>query len=83
MRQLFRRGVVTIATGIVVAFACTSAMAQGEPPGRVARLAFTNGTVSFHDDEQSGWTPAVINTPLTTGDGIWTEPDARSEIGAR
>ena len=55
-------------------------MAQGEPPGRVGRLAFTNGTVSFHDDEQSGWTPAVINTPLTTGDGIWTEPNARSEI---
>ena len=55
-------------------------MAQGEPPARVARLAFTDGTVSFHDDEQSGWTPAVINTPLTTGDGIWTEPNARSEI---
>ena len=55
-------------------------MAQGEPPGRVGRLAFTDGTVSFHDDEQSGWTPAVVNTPLTTGDGIWTEPNARSEI---
>ena len=55
-------------------------MAQGEPPARVGRLAFTNGTVSFHDDEQSGWTPAVVNTPLTTGDGIWTEPNARSEI---
>ena len=81
MRQLFRRGVVTIATGIVSApFVWSSAMAQGEPPGRVGRLAFTNGTVSFHDDEQSGWTPAVVNTPLTTGDGIWTEPNARSEI---
>jgi hypothetical protein len=55
-------------------------MAQGEPPARVARLAFTDGTVSFHDDEQSGWAPAVINTPLTTGDGLWTEPNARSEI---
>ena len=81
MRQLFRRGVVTIATGIVGAtIVWSSAMAQGEPPGRVGRLAFTNGTVSFHDDEQSGWTPAVVNTPLTTGDGIWTEPNARSEI---
>jgi hypothetical protein len=81
MRQLFRRGVVTIATGIVgAAVMWSSAMAQGEPPARVGRLAFTNGTVSFHDDEQSGWTPAVINTPLTTGDGIWTEPNARSEI---
>jgi hypothetical protein len=80
MRQLFRRGVVTIATAIGVAVVWSNAMAQGEPPGRVGRLAFTNGTVSFHDDQQSGWTPAVVNTPLTTGDGIWTEPDARSEI---
>ena len=80
MRQLFRRGAVTIATGIAVVFVYASAMAQGEPPARVGRLAFTNGTVSFHDDEQSGWTPAVVNTPLTTGDGIWTEPNARSEI---
>lgn len=81
MRQFFRRGAVTIAAGLVGAAAIwSSAMAQGEPPGRVGRLAFTNGTVSFHDDEQSGWTPAVINTPLTTGDGLWTEPNARSEI---
>jgi hypothetical protein len=55
-------------------------MAQGDPPGRVGRLAFTEGTVSFHDDEQSGWTQAVVNTPLTTGDSLWTEPNARSEI---
>lgn len=80
MRQLFRRGAATIATAIVVAFVWSSAMAQSEPPARVARLAFTDGTVSFHDDEQSGWTQAVVNTPLTTGDGLWTEPNARSEI---
>ena len=81
MRQLFHRGVVTITAGVVgVAIVWSTAMAQGEPPARVARLAFTDGTVSFHDDEQSGWTPAVINTPLTTGDGLWTEPNARSEI---
>ena len=80
MRQLFRRGAVTIATGIAVALFCTSAMAQGEPPARVGRLAFTEGTVSFHDNDQSGWTQAVVNTPLTSGDGIWTEPNARSEI---
>jgi hypothetical protein len=81
MRQLFRRGVVTIAAGVIgAAIVWSSAMAQGEPPARVARLAFTNGTVSFHDDEQSGWTPAVINTPLTSGDSLWTEPNARSEI---
>lgn len=81
MRQFFRRGAATIAAGILgAAVIWSSALAQGEPPGRVGRLAFTDGTVSFHDDEQSGWTQAVVNTPLTTGDGLWTEPDARSEI---
>src|SRR6185369_4084707 len=81
MGQLFRRVAVTIATGVAsVTFVCSGALAQSEPPGRVGRLAFTNGTVSFHDDEQSGWTPAVVNTPLTSGDALWTEPNARSEV---
>src|SRR5215510_12415013 len=86
MGQLFRRGAATIAAGLIGATVAwsgamaQSAMAQSEPPGRVGRLAFVNGTVSFHDDVQSGWTPAVVNTPLTTGDALWTEPNARSEV---
>src|SRR5215813_6959671 len=81
MGQVFRRGAVTIAAGILSATViCSTAWAQGEPPGRVGRLAFINGTVSFHDDQQSGWTQAVVNTPLTTGDALWTEPNARSEV---
>jgi hypothetical protein len=81
MGQLFRRSAVTIVAGLVGAtFVWTSAIAQSEPPARVGRLAFTEGTVSFHDPEQGGWTRAVVNTPLTTGNSLWTEPNARSEI---
>jgi FecR protein len=82
MGNLYRRGAVAIAAGIVGATLAWSslAQAQSEPPGRVGRLAFTNGTVSFHDDQQSEWTPAVVNTPLSTGDSLWTEPNARSEV---
>ena len=82
MGKLFRRGAVTFVAGFVGATLAWSslAQAQSEPPGRVGRLAFTNGTVSFHDNEQSDWTPAVVNTPLSTGDSLWTEPNARSEI---
>jgi hypothetical protein len=58
----------------------TAAQALNDPPGRVGRLAFTEGTVSFHDDQQTAWSPAVVNTPLTSGDAIWTEPNARSEL---
>src|SRR5258708_36461582 len=83
---LFRRGPVTFVTGFIgAALAATLAwssvaQAQSEPPGRVGRLAFTDGTVSLHDNEQSAWAPAVVNTPLSTGDSLWTEPNARSEI---
>jgi ferric-dicitrate binding protein FerR (iron transport regulator) len=56
------------------------AQAQSEPPGRIGRLAYTQGTVSFHDPQQEGWTQAIPNTPLTSGDALWTEPNAHSEV---
>jgi hypothetical protein len=74
------RRLLAAVAGLTALSLANVAHAQGEPPGRVGRLAFVDGTVSFHDDEQSGWTRAVVNTPLTTGDALWTEPDARSEI---
>jgi hypothetical protein len=86
MGTLFRRGTVTFVARFVGATLAATlawsslAPAQSEPPGRVGRLAFTDGTVSFHDNEQSQWTPAAVNTPLSTGDSLWTEPNARSEI---
>src|SRR5439155_9215033 len=58
----------------------THAQPSGDPPGRVGRLAFIQGTVSFHDRDQTDWAPAVANTPLTSGDALWTEPNARSEV---
>ncbi len=81
MGELFRRGVVTIVAGLAgAALVWTSALAQGEPPARVARLAFIDGTVSLHDSDKTDWMQAIVNTPLTTGDSLWTEPTARSEV---
>ncbi|HTB41416.1 MAG TPA: hypothetical protein VK777_30275, partial [Reyranella sp.] len=90
MGDLFHRSAATFVAGFVGATLAATvaatlawpslAQAQSEPPGRVGRLAFTNGTVSFHDNEQSEWAPAAVNTPLSTGDSLWTEPNARSEI---
>lgn len=86
MRELFR-GVAAIAVGLLGAtIVWSSAMGQTEPPTRVGRLAFIDGAVSFHDDRQAGWSQAIVNTPLTSGDALWTEPGAHSEIsiaGAR
>src|SRR5437879_2368095 len=82
MGDLFRHGGAIFVAGLIGATLAWSSLAraQGEPPARVGRLAFTDGPVSFHDQQQNGWTPAVVNTPLTSGDALWTEPNARSEV---
>ena len=76
------RGLPLSAFSLAVLFvvASTAAQAQTDPPARVGRLAFTEGSVSFHDQDDSSWSKAVINTPLTSGDAVWTEPNARSEL---
>ena len=83
MGEVFGRTTMKVLAGFVGAslITCTvMAQTQNDPPGRVGRLAFVEGTVSFHDDEENGWSKAVVNTPLTTGDAIWTEPNSRSEV---
>src|SRR5262249_46780209 len=54
--------------------------ATAEPPGRVGSVSYLAGTVSFHDEQQDGWTKAIVNYPFSTGDEMWTEPDGRAEI---
>ena len=82
MIELFRRSAAILFAGVVGFAGAASAQPSpsGDPPARVGRLAFIQGTVSFHDNDQSDWTPAVTNTPLTSGDALWTEPNARSEV---
>jgi hypothetical protein len=60
--------------------AMAQSLASGEPSGRVGRLAFVQGTVSFHDANRTDWQPATVNRPLSTGDAVWTEPNAHSEV---
>lgn len=54
--------------------------AMAQPPALVGSIAYMLGTVSFHDDQQRDWAPAVINYPFSTGDELWTEPDGRAEM---
>lgn len=78
-----RRTVVILVTGSLgfagVALA-QSPTDAGDPPSRVGRLAYVQGTVSFHDNDQTDWQPALLNTPITAGDALWTEPNAHSEV---
>jgi Family of unknown function (DUF6600) len=65
--------------GLVVAFS-TPAMADDDPSGRVARLNYIQGSISFQPGGESDWVQANPNRPLTTGDNLWTDRDSRGEL---
>ena len=53
---------------------------ENDPPARVARMNFTQGSVSFQPGGEGDWVDAVPNRPLTTGDNLWTDRDSRAEL---
>jgi hypothetical protein len=73
MRQSSRVLLFAIASAVLVS-------AQNDPPGRVGRLSFINGAVSFRPGDIEDWVPADVNRPLTTGDHLWIDEGARAEL---
>ncbi len=53
---------------------------QDDPPSRVGRLGYMEGSVSFQPAGESEWVEAVPNRPMTTGDKIWADRDSRAEV---
>jgi len=53
---------------------------QDDPPDRVARLSYLQGTLSVQSPDSEDWTEAAVNRPLTTGDRLRSESDARAEL---
>ena len=51
-----------------------------DPPGRVARLNYMEGSVSFQPGGENDWVTAVLNRPLVTGDNLWADEDSRAEV---
>jgi hypothetical protein len=51
-----------------------------DPPSRVARMNYTQGSVSFQPGGEGDWVTAVPNRPLTTGDNLWTDQGSRAEM---
>lgn len=52
------------------------------PPGRVARISYLKGNVSFLRAGVNEWSAAALNFPVTAGDRIYTEKGARAELEA-
>lgn len=53
-----------------------------DPPSRVARLSYLDGSVSFQAGGSGDWGNAAKNRPVTIGDKIWVDKDARAELQA-
>lgn len=51
-----------------------------DPPGRVARLRYLQGSISFQPAGASEWALARINRPMTSGDRLWSDEDSRAEV---
>jgi hypothetical protein len=51
-----------------------------DPPDRVARISIVNGPVSFRPAATDEWDTATPNYPLTIGDRLWTDRNARTEV---
>src|SRR5258708_4899108 len=51
-----------------------------DPPSRVARLGYLEGSVSFQPGGTDDWVAAPLNRPMTTGDKIWSDRGSRAEL---
>jgi hypothetical protein len=53
-----------------------------DPPTRVARISYLDGTVSMQPGGQGEWGNAAKNRPVTIGDKLWVDKDSRAELQA-
>jgi hypothetical protein len=72
--------VLGIALAIIALPTRSAAQDQDDPPGRVARLGYLQGSVSFLPAGETDWVGAVPNRPMSTGDQVWTDENSRAEV---
>ena len=53
---------------------------QADPPGRVGRLDYSQGSVSFRPAGEDDWVAAVPNRPMVSGDDLWADQNSRAEV---
>ncbi len=55
-------------------------MAQNDPPGRVARVGYSYGQISFADAGSNQWAELIPNRPISIGDSIFVADQGRAEL---
>jgi hypothetical protein len=84
MKTTLKLGWWSVLLGIALAAIAlptrSAAQDQDDPPGRVARLSYLQGSVSFLPAGETDWVGAVPNRPMSTGDQVWTDENSRAEV---
>src|SRR5579863_9943233 len=70
---------LTLATSLLAVPRLVSAQ-DSDPPSRVARIAYLNGSVSYEPASVDTWGDAPLNYPMTTGDNLYTDDGARAVL---
>jgi hypothetical protein len=71
---------IALATIVLPARSFSQDQDPDDPPGRVARLGYLQGSVSFQPAGETDWVGAVPNRPMSTGDQLWTDQGSRAEV---
>ena len=69
-----------VAAILTLTFPAVASADSDDPPGRVARIRYLQGSVSFEPAGESDWVSAVTNRPMTTGDQLWADAGSRAEV---
>jgi Family of unknown function (DUF6600) len=90
MKRMRRRALFVLSAGAgrLFTLVCVSLAMLGvaladepDPPGRVARVSYLQGSVSLQPAGVQDWVGAEINRPLTTDDKVWADaPGSRAEL---
>jgi hypothetical protein len=80
IRTLFWMSALLAATLLAMTFPKWVIADGNDPPGRVARLNYLQGPVSFQPAGESDWVSARVNRPMTTGDRLWADTGGRAEM---
>jgi hypothetical protein len=78
-KTIFFVPVLILLAGFLFAFS-SPALADDDPPGRVARLNYIQGSISFQPGGETDWVQANPNRPLTVGDNLWADRNSRGEL---
>src|SRR5271156_4262166 len=80
LKLVWWSAVLGIALATIALPTRSNAQDQDDPPGRVARLGYLQGSVSFQPAGETDWVGAVPNRPMTTGDQLWSDQGSRAEL---